>query len=179
MSVVDAKTGKAITYKLQDPATAADATLYDVNLYVLSANNIYKYGGALTGGVKRSNWGTEKTDQLISIAGDGNIYGLADKGSIITYFKGERKGVFETGLPIDSTSKIYSQNEGTSLFVFNPATHRLYSLDKTNGALTTTYKLDAIGEIKSMVATPTSDGAGGSVMILSTDGKVWKISIAP
>lgn len=160
--------GKAST--LKDPATATDATLYEKNLYVLSAGHIYKYADALTGGTKRTDWGNEATDQLISIAGDGNIYGLTSDGKINVYFKGEKKTTLEPKLPIAEHTRLVAAGDAPQFALINPVIKRAYFLDKTTGTLTTTYKLDMIGELKDTAMT--SDGV---LWLLSADNKLWQI----
>lgn len=166
-------TVKTKSYKLQDPATATDATLYEGNLYVLSGNHIYKYADALTGGTKRSDWGTIDAT-LMSIAVDGNLFGLTSDGKINMYFKGQKKSEFAPGLPINDGNRIATSKDGTLIYLANPITKRLYALDKTAGTLQATYKLDTIGDLKDM--TVTSDG---HVTMLSTDGKLWSIATQP
>lgn len=158
------------SYKLKDPATAIDATLYEGNLYVLSANHIYKYAGALQGNVKRIEWGSESSDALQSIAADGNIYALMPQGTVTTYFKGERKGQIETSLPIDAASRIYAFENDPKLVITNPALKRAYVIDKTSGAILVSYKLDSIGQLKD--AALDSDGV---LWLLSADYKLWQL----
>lgn len=159
------------SYTLKDPATATDATLYEGNLYILSAQSIYKYAAALTGNIKRSEWGSEANDKLISLAADGNIYGLTSDGKINVYFKGEKKSTLEPGLPVSEHSRLVAASEGTALVLVNPTAKRAYLLDKTSGALTTTYKLDSIGELKD---TAMSDGV---LWLVSVDNKLWQIKL--
>ncbi len=162
--------GKSFT--LQDPASATDAVLYEGNLYIISANHFYKYAEALTGHVKRSEWGNEPTDQLISIAADGNMYALTKEGKINIYFKGEKKNTFESGLPVTDHTRLVAAaaSDAPQFAVINPVTKRAYFLDKTNGTLTTTFKLDSIGELKDTAMSP-----DGVLWLLSADNKLWQI----
>ena len=170
-SVLDLKTDKTSEFTLQDPASAVDALVYDVNLYVLSANHIYKYADAMRGGKKRAEWGSEQTDELLSIAADGNIYGLTGSGAIITYFKGVRKGVVKTDLPIDAKSRIFTASETQPFLLLNPALKRLYVVEKADGKLMLTYKLDAItGNIRDIAISP-----DGVIWAVSVDNRLWQI----
>lgn len=161
-------------YKLKDPATANDATLYENNLYILSGNHIYKYADALTGGTKRTDWGiTDAT--LKSIAVDGNLLGLTEDGKIQLYFKGQKKSEIDPGLAVADGMRLLTTKDSPVLYLADPVAHRLYALDKTSGALTATYKLDAVGEIKDSTITLSNDGTV-TVWLLSSDLKFWKLT---
>ena len=170
LTVLNTIANKAKTFTLQDPASAIDAVMYESNLYILSANHIYKYAEALTGHVKRSEWGNEATDHLTAIAADGNVYALTGDGKINIYFKGAKKNTLEPRLPVTDHTRLVAASDGTAFALVNPATKRAYFLDKTTGALSTTYKFDTIGELKDV--TMSSDGV---LWLLSADNKLWQI----
>ncbi|MEK7615986.1 MAG: hypothetical protein AAB420_02140 [Patescibacteria group bacterium] len=163
-------TVKDKTYTLQDPVTATDATLYEGNLYTLAGNNLYKYADALAGGTKRSDWGTPE-GVAQSIAVDGNLFVLTNGGKVETYFKGKKESEFDPSLPVNEQNQIVTSKDATLIYLANPVTKRLYALDKTNGSLQTTYKLDNIGELKDITVS-----ADGSIWLLSKDYKVWQLS---
>jgi len=156
-------------YTLSDPVTGTDASLYEGNLYVLAGEIIYKYGDALSGGTKRTEWGTPDT-RLQSIAVDGNVYGLTADGSIVMYFKGKRESSFNPELPFSGASQIATMKDSRLLYLSNPSDKRLYAIDKTSGTLQLTYKLDSIGELKDIALS-----SEGNVWLISADNKVWLI----
>ncbi len=168
-------TAQGKTYTLKDPASAQSSSLYEGNLYTLSANHIYKYGDVINGGTKRSDWGTNAdTDDMTSIAVDGNLFALTTTGKISMYFKGKKEQEFDPGLTLSQGAQLYTAKDLPILYLANPTAHRLYVLDKTSGSLTATYKLDAIAEIKDIAVT-----SDGNVWLLGADNKIWSIAVQP
>ncbi|MBI2063820.1 MAG: hypothetical protein HYT65_02410 [Candidatus Yanofskybacteria bacterium] len=170
--VYDLESKKINSFSLKDPVSAAaDAVLYENNLYVLSGGRIYKYADATTGGTKRTDWGGDDTaNDQISITIDGNVYALTDKGSLIQYFKGKKTGELDLRLTPASDSRIFTFKDSAFIFLADKTNKRIYIFDKTTGELKTTYKLDAVGVPKDISIAP-----DGTAWILSTDNKIWTI----
>lgn len=171
LSIYDEAGKKLTSYTLKDPATASDATLYSGNLYTLAGNHIYKYADAINGGTKRTEWGSDDASgTLISIAIDGNLYALSKDGKVITYFRGEKKGEVTLAIPVVDGMKLYAPSEKIWYIMDAPSKY-LYAINPTNGALTATYKIDNVGNIKDITI-----GQDGDALILSADLKIWKLS---
>ena len=169
--VYNPESKKTNTFSLKEPVPAADAILYENNLYVLSGNRIYKYSDATTGRTKRTDWGGDDTaGNQISIAIDGNVYALTDDGKLLQYFKGKKIGELDLRLIPSSGSRIFTFKDSAFLFLADKINKRVYIYDKTTGELKTTYKLDAVGSPQDISISP-----DGTVWILSADNKIWTI----
>lgn len=170
-SVYNTDSKKSAGYSLKEPAQATDAVLYEDNLYILSANLIYKYADAATGGVKRTDWGGDAAiGEQVSIAVDGNLYTLTGNGRLIKFFKGKKDGEFDLQVTPSSDSRIFTHKDSAFIYLADKAVGRVYIFDKNDGSLKTTYNLNSTGSITDISVSP-----NGTIWILSSDNKVWVI----
>ena len=169
--VYNLETKKTSVFSLKEPASAVDATLYEDNLYTLADNHIYKYADAATGGIKRTNWGSDDASgTLISITVDGNVYALNADGKLIKYFKGAKAGEVDLQLVPTASSRIFTFKDSAFVYLTDRTNGLVYVFDKATGELKTTYNLSLAGTINDIFISP-----DGSVWALSSDNKVWVI----
>jgi len=170
-AVLDLKSKKISSYSLEKLSAAADAALYENNLYVLSENIIYKYADAVIGGTKRTEWNSDPASgKLITLAADGNIYALNDAGKLIKYYKGKNQAEFDLQLSPSAGSRIFTAKDSAFIYLADKTNKRVYVFDKASGELKTSYDLSAVGQIQDIFVSP-----AGTVWILSVDNKVWSI----
>jgi len=154
--------------QLDDPVS--DVTLYEGNMYVLAANQIYKYANATTGDVEYSEWiNGELDDNLISLAIDGNIYVLTDKGDVITMFKGEEESRFDLGVIPSEDARLITVDNSEYIYLFEPETELLSVFNKENGRLKKTYDVNVGGTLQDL----TIDA--DDVIWLASENAVWKL----
>jgi len=154
------ETKKTWLFSLKEEVATIDALVYEGNLYLLADNSIYKYADAVTGGTKRTVWGSDNTNgTLAAITADGNIYALNTDGKLIKYFKGAKEGEVDLQIIPSSDSRIFTFKDSAFMYLTDRINGLVYVFDKTTGELKTTYDLSSTG----------------SVWALSADGKVWVI----
>ncbi|MEK7151490.1 MAG: hypothetical protein AAB784_02130 [Patescibacteria group bacterium] len=179
LAVYNKDSKKTTTHSLENPIQAIDAVLYESNLYTLADNSIHKYSDAITGGTKRTNWGSDNASgSLISITADGSIYTLNADGKLITYFKGSKTKEIDLQITPNSGSKIFTFKDSAFLYLSDKTLGLVYVFDKSTGELKTTYDLFGIyGESTKPAVTINniSVSPDGSVWAISSDNKVWVI----
>lgn len=165
----DLKTKKTVLYSLNEPVPATDTVIYENNLYVLAANNIYKYTDATTGGIKRTTWASDDSNgTLVAITVDGNVYALNSEGKLIKYLKGKKISELDLQLTPTSGSRIFTFKDSAFIYLTDKTAGLVYVFDKSSGELKITYDLSSVGSINDISIAP-----DGTVWILSTDNKVW------
>ncbi len=171
IAVLDLKSKKVSSYSLEKLSAAADVTLYENNLYVLSENIIYKYADAVVGGTKRTEWNSDPANgKLVALAADGNIYALNDAGKLIKYYKGKNETEFDLQLSPSADSRIFTAKDSAFIYLADKTNKRVYVFDKASGELKTSYDLSPAGQIQDISISP-----DGIVWILSVDNRIWQI----
>jgi len=172
VSVYSAKVKSIDTYKLKGAKQATSATLYEGNLYTLSEASIYKYSDAVLGDSPRIEWSKEAlADAPIQIAVDGDVLILTSEGKLVDYYGGKKKQEFDLGITPIASGQLLTTKDNKNIYVTDPDTHRIYAFEKERGSLIATYKIDAVGVVSDVAL-----GTGGSLLILSGDGKIWQIT---
>lgn len=166
---LDQKKERPALYTIKEPVQAIDAVVYEGNLYILTADSVYKYNDAVTGGITGNKW-AQNTSDGISIAADGNIYMLTANGVLRKYFKGEKTGEFDLALSPGLGSRIFAFKDRPFIYLADKTNARVYIFDKNNGSLKISYDLSEVGAI-----TDISVSVEGFIWILSSDNKIWLI----
>lgn len=158
---------------LKNPVPALASVLYQDNLYVLSADTITKYTDAVKGASEGAAWLKDPLpSQPRFMAIDGKVYVLTGDGNLVIYFKGTREK--EIKLPIAPISGgLLTTKDSTNLIYINPDLKRIMVFAKSDGALMGTYKASNLSDIKSWSLDST-----GTLYLLSSDQKVWKLPLA-
>ncbi|MFH1769348.1 MAG: hypothetical protein ABH833_01630 [Parcubacteria group bacterium] len=148
---------------IPDTQNITDATLYADNLYLVINNGIYRYADANTGEETFTRWlDSEQTGTIQSITVDGDVFALTNDGRIFKYFKGEKEDEFNLDLVLSNEATIHTLKDAEYLYIFEKGLSRLFVLNKEDGSLVKTYKINADG--------PADDVA------FDLDGTIWILS---
>lgn len=170
-AIINKTTGKNSAYSLDGTTEITNGAIYQDNLYTLENNSIIKYADAALGKSKGSSWSSDKFDNALSIAADGNIYILNNDGKLLVYFTGQKKNEFDLGFaPANTNVSIFTHKDLPFIYLINKNSERIMVFDKTDGSLKTTYSLANVG-----IVTDISITKDQTISILSSDGKIWQI----
>ncbi len=146
------------------------ATLYDDNIYAIVNNSIYIYKNATTGNTTYKQWlDTPANNTLHSLTVDGSIYALSSDGVITKYFRGTQESTFIAPFVPSATTSIYTNSNIDKLYLLDTEKMRLFELNKADGQLINTYKINNIGEVSDM--TIANDGT----IYFVGDNKLWTL----
>ncbi|PJE50678.1 MAG: hypothetical protein COV29_03010 [Candidatus Yanofskybacteria bacterium CG10_big_fil_rev_8_21_14_0_10_36_16] len=146
-----------------------DYTLYADNLYAIKGNKIVKYTDVIAGGDNETTW-AEIEEDLVSIAIDGNIYGLDSNGKLITYFKGEKENEAVLSLSPNNNSHIWTEGDFPFIYLTNTQTGEVMAFDKETFELKITYSLNNGSPVKDIFISE-----GGIIWSLDNNNAVWKL----
>ncbi len=146
--------------------------VYSDNLYGLTSTSIVKITDAALGHTTVTPWlatGSSLPAGASAIAVDGNVYILANDGTLSTYYKGKKTADVKTAVTPDASSMLLTNTNSPNLYLVNRTAGRIYIIAKTDGSVSKTLKLNTDQSITS--AALASDD---SVYILS-DNKIWSV----
>ena len=169
--VAVAKDGKVqkLSLEIQNPV---DASFYEGNLYMLTAEGIYKVTDIVQGKAKASPWlakdVTLATGPLF-ITVDGNINIMTTNGAVTVYYKGKKIGEASTTLIPAASDVFTTESESPSLMLVEKQGGRIYIIDKKTLSLVQTLKVGTTDPILSAAAGPEN-----SIYFITKDNKIWK-----
>lgn len=146
---------------------------YQDNLYILSADNIYKIVDASSGKNNETVWLTKDATLPMNpllIAVDGNVYVISENGILAKYYKGDKVAEVNTSIPVSKNSILLTTKDSLSLYLIDKEQNRIYVIGKEAGNLTKTLKISSDSVIVSG-----SIAEDETLYLLSGDNKVWKI----
>ncbi len=169
--VAVAKDGKVqkLSLEIQNPV---DASFYEGNLYMLTAEGIYKVTDIVQGKAKASPWLAKDVAPAagpLFITVDGNINIMTTSGTITVYYKGKKIGEASTSLIPAASDVFTTESESPSLMLVQKQSGRIYIIDKKTLSLVQTLKVGTADPILSAVA-----GLENSVYFVTKDNKIWK-----
>lgn len=159
------------TFSLPQPF--GGTAYYEDNLYVLHESGIYKVADMFQGDVVAKTWlksGSNTPGDAVLTAVDGNVYVLTKGGTLLTYFRGEKKSEVATSLNVSSDDLFITNADGPSLYLLNKQAGRIYVLDKKTGTLLKTWK---VGNQNPIVTAAL--GSDNTFYFATQDNKIWKI----
>ena len=165
--------GKTKSVQLSAVEQFLDATLYDNNLYVLSAAGITKITDAALGRTAATSWLTQATtltSDPLRLVIDRNVYVLSTNGMLTTYFKGAQTSQVPVNLFPNSGTLMLATPESSFLFLADTQMNRIYVINRKDGSLVKTMK---IGSAEPMVHAAL--GPNDTLYFLTKDNKIWKI----
>ncbi|MDP3953841.1 MAG: hypothetical protein Q8Q06_00285 [bacterium] len=161
---------KMSSHTLNSVSPANDHFIYADNVYAISGNDILKFTDGAKETSKSSIWGTVE-DEIISLAVDGDIYGLSKNGKLIKYFKGGKESELDLAITPSDSSRIWTEKDFAFVYVVNISDGNVMVFDKTSGQLKTTYDFSSAGKIIDI-----NISTGGKITTLSEDNKIWQIT---
>ncbi|MBI2064995.1 MAG: hypothetical protein HYT62_03020 [Candidatus Yanofskybacteria bacterium] len=147
---------------------------YQDNLYILTSDGIYKILDAANGKSNPVSWLNKDVflpAQPLLVAVDGNVYVITKNGTLVTYYKGDKKSEYNTSLSINTDSTLLTTTDSPSLYIVDKEFGRIYVVAKESGSLSKTLKLDSD---QSLVSASISET--GTIYLLTADNKVWKVT---
>jgi len=147
--------------------------MYENNLYVLTADNLFKVSDIdKTGKKEASSWlkaGTLPPESHY-IAVDGKIYVLSRSGVLAVYYRGEKTGEFNTSLLSGNTNVFATTKDSKNLYLMNKGLNRVYVISKENGSLVKTLKIDSREPI-----TEAYLDTDEIIYFTTSDNRIWKV----
>ena len=158
-------------YKIAEPIISKN--LFDTNLYALTNSQIYRIADALKGSKTSTAW--LKEDQIfptdpVFILVDGNIYIITKSGFLNTYYKGEKKSEIKIPVTITDDTMAMTTVEGSYIYILDKKLGRLYFIDKKDGSLLKTLKINNNSPIAT--AQLANDG---TVFVSTQDNRFWSV----
>ena len=147
--------------------------LYENNLYVLTADSIFKISDASQDAAKEAvQWLKSATlpPEPSMIAVDGNIYVMNNSGTLATYYKGEKESETNTFIVSNSGSVLLTSKDSDKLYLVNKTLSRIYELDKKSGSLVRTLKTGS--------SDPFVDAylyGNNTIIVTAKDGRIWEV----
>jgi hypothetical protein len=148
---------ESISIPLMPQAKIAGMAVFNNRLYLLdTANNqIARYRKTTQGFSQPSQWLDDNTVDLsnaVDLTIDGNIYVLKNNGEIIKLTKGGRVDFPLTVIdpPLQSPTKIKTQQDSNYLYILDPPTKRLIVITK-DGQLINQYTSEVFDDLKDFV----------------------------
>lgn len=166
-----AKDGKVQKLSLEIQ-NSVDASFYEGNLYMLTAEGIYKVTDIVQGKAKASPWLAKNVAAVsgpLFITVDGNINIMTTNGTVLVYYKGKKIGETSTSLIPAASDLFTTESESPSLMLVEKQGGRIYIIDKKTLSLVQTLKVGTTDPILSAAAGPEN-----SVYFITKDNKVWK-----
>ena len=159
-------------YKLS--SAVIDLDLYEGNLYILTADSIYKVNDAVKTGSTPDKWlshgSNPPTDPLL-IAVDGKVYILNKSGTLTIYYRGAKSKELNTYLFPDAGNSLLLTTKGSdSLYLVDKKLARIYILSKEGGILTKTLTIDSTEPIIDAYIDNNQ-----AIYLLTKDNRIWKI----
>ncbi len=150
-----------------------DAAEFSGSLYVLTETTILKISDLDTEKPVTKRW-LQTDDQLAPGAQrlwvDGSVYALSGDGSLATYYKGKRAATVQIPISPSGTWRLLPGSDGLLAIAVGDA-RRIYLIDPTTGDLIRTLKVDS-----QIPFTHVAPGSDGSVLLLTSEGKLWQVS---
>jgi hypothetical protein len=158
-------------YKITEPVISRN--LFDTNLYALTNSQIYRVADASKGSKVSAAW--LKPDQIFPadpafILVDGNIYVITKSGFLNTYYKGAKTSEIKIPVTITEDMVAMATVEGSHINLLDRKLGRLYLIDKKDGTLLKTLKINNSSPIA------TAHLANDSTVYISTqDSRFWSV----
>ncbi|MBI2068583.1 MAG: PQQ-like beta-propeller repeat protein [Candidatus Yanofskybacteria bacterium] len=157
--------------------------IYENNLYVLTADNLFKVSDInKTGKKETASWLKSGTLPPGSryIAVDGKIYVLSRSGILAVYYRGEKTGEYNTSLLSGDISVFATTKDSKNLYLINKDLNRVYTFSKENGSLVKTIKIGSNEPMIEAYLDPALAGKSGvdadeTIYFSTSDGRFWKI----
>ena len=173
ISSLPIKSGDLKTTSLALSDSAINFYPYQDNLYILTSDGIYKILDVVSGKNNPVSWLNKDIflpAEPLLIAVDSRIYIVTRKGTLVTYYKGDKVSESNTSLPINANSALLTTTDSTSLYIVDKEFGRIYVVAKDSGSLLKTLKLDSNQPLVSASISET-----GTIYLLTADNKVWKV----
>lgn len=147
--------------------------IYENNLYVLTADNIFKVADFDKAGKKEaSSWLKSGTlpPESAHVFVDGKIYVLNKSGVLATYYRGEKTGEHNTFLLSGEKSVFAATKDSKNLHLINKDLGRIYVMSKENGSLVRTIKIGSSEPI-----TEAYLDQDESIYFTTADNRLWQV----
>ncbi|KKT81614.1 MAG: hypothetical protein A3B99_00655 [Candidatus Yanofskybacteria bacterium RIFCSPHIGHO2_02_FULL_44_12b] len=171
--VLRAEEEKLKTGQYQLPSPAIDSDLYEDNLYILSADSIYKVLDASKGTNAPTKWlstGASLFDPAL-IAVDRNVYVLNKLGQLTVYYKGEKTKEFNSDLFVSPENDILlTTKDSPNLYVVNKKLARIYVITKDSGSLSAVFRTESVGSVLAAYA-----DKDGTIYLFNNQDQVWEV----
>lgn len=174
LALLASETEKITSGKYNLSSEMISLNLYEGNLYVLTADSIFKISDAgKSSSVVASSWLKSEVklpsdSRLIAV--DGNVYVLNKSGLLSVYFRGGKIGEYNTLVLPEEKSKLLTTKDSKTLYLVNRTLGRIYLLSKESGKLEKTLVIGSAEPIENAFM-----GESDVVNIISKDNKIWEV----
>lgn len=171
-SVTRVSGGTAKSYTIPTQENILDAAQFADNLYVLTDASILKISALDTDKPVTKEWLTVPTDFVAGgarIIVDGNVYTMSPTGTLVTYYKGEKKTSIETTLTPSDSWRLIPGGAG-SFAIADTGRMRMYEFSVADGTLTRTLKVDSDQPLVLM-----NEGPDGTAIAVTRDNRIWQV----